>query len=124
MKRAKRRTWRECDLSFYIIPSPISLPFSPLHIIHHQSYMTDDSTINPFYDEASWMETEELTKPEEEGTLSFQNTGFNEQAGGSITYRNTGFEEEEEEEGEEETELKESHWRLAPRHPTATASQF
>ena len=86
--------------------------------------MTDDSTINPFYDEASWMETEELTKPEEEGTLSFQNTGFNEQTGGSVTYRNTGFEEEEEEEGEEETELKESHWRLAPRHPTATASQF
>ena len=86
--------------------------------------MTDDSTINPFYDEASWMETEELTKPEEEGTLSFQNTGFNEQAGASIAYRNTGFEEEEEEEGEEETELKESHWRLAPRHPTTTASQF
>ena len=41
-----------------------------------QSYMTDDSTINPFYDEASWMETEELTKPEEEGTLSFQNTDY------------------------------------------------
>ena len=55
------------------------------------------------------METEELTKPEEEGTLSFPNTGFNEQAGGSITYCNTGFEEEEEEEGEKETELKESH---------------
>ena len=71
--------------------------------------MTDDSTINPFYDEASWMETEKLTKPEEEGTLSFPNTGFNEQAGGSITYCNTGFEKEEEEEGEKETELKESH---------------
>ena len=43
------------------------------------------------------METEELTKPEEEEGLSFQNTGFNEQTGGSITYHNTGFEEEEEE---------------------------
>ena len=88
--------------------------------------MTDDSTINPFYDEASWMETEELTKPEAKGTLSFQNTGFNEKAGGSITYRNTGFEEEEEEEedGEGETELKESRWRPAPRHTTTISSQF
>ena len=89
--------------------------------------MTDDSTINPFYDEASWVETEELTKPEAKGTLSFQNTDFNEKAGGSITYRNTGFEEEEEEEedGEGETELKESRWRPAPRHTTTTiSSQF
>ena len=87
--------------------------------------MTDDSTINPFYDEASWMETEELTKPDAKGTLSFQNTDFNEKAGGSITYRNTGFEEEEEEDGKGETELKESWWRPAPRHTTTTiSSQF
>ena len=67
------------------------------------------------------MDTEEYTKPKGEGSPSFQEAGFDEGEGeGIITFHNTGFEDEE----GEETELEESRWQRAPRHPTQKSSQF
>ena len=58
-----------------------------------------------------------------EGSVSFQKTGFEEVEGeGIITFHNTGFEDEDE--AGEETELEETLWQRAPRHPTPKSSQF
>lgn len=85
--------------------------------------MSDHVTTNPCYDETPWMDTEELTKPQGEGSVSFQKTGFEEVEGeGIITFHNTGFEDEDE--AGEETELEETRWQRAPRHPTPKSSQF
>jgi len=87
------------------------------------SFMSDHVTTNPCYDETPWMDTEELTKPQGEGSVSFQKTGFEEVEGeGTITFHNTGFEDEDE--AGEETELEETRWQRAPRHPTPKSSQF
>ena len=51
------------------ILSPIYLPFlsstHPLlpYLLVSQSHMTDESTIDPFHDEAALVETEELPQP-------------------------------------------------------------